>query len=282
MLVTPHKRFEDMSNISQSIAPGGTAGTSADSRNSKSSTRRYGGKTSEQRCNERRAALIAAAYNIAGEEGYYAATVRAICKRAGLSERYFYESFATREEILSEVYDEVILGARKAVLDATARVRAEDIAQVSVTTGSTHPLVEAAVRAFCEYLTEDPHRAAIAVIDSVSLSTNRDGMAITASTSFSELIAELGEAILGQPHPLLRVCAVGMVGYLSRTINYWSAHGGTIDRELIIGAATATCQGTINQLLHNGKLSDGGYYPAIADPAELAQSIGVDRKRGEA
>lgn len=267
-----------MSIARKSAASRNSAGRPADAPKPKAS-RRYGGKTSEQRCAERRMLLVEAAQQLVGTKGYYAATVRAICKQAGLSERYFYESFATREEILSEVYDAVILGARKAVLEAIAQVPAEQIAEVAVGPDSHHPLVDAAIRAFFEYLTAEPHRASIAVIDAVSLSTNRDGMSIAATTSFSDLIVELGEAILGTEHPLLRPCAVGMVGYLSRILSYWTVSGGKPSRERIIDAALATCQGTINYLLHTTQAAAGDHYPLIESPSELAHAIGFERRR---
>ncbi|WP_278258124.1 TetR family transcriptional regulator [Nocardioides convexus] len=54
--------------------------------------RRYGGKTAEQRRAERREALLAAAVDIWQESGWAAVTMRGVCARAGLTDRYFYES----------------------------------------------------------------------------------------------------------------------------------------------------------------------------------------------
>jgi AcrR family transcriptional regulator len=50
----------------------------------------------------RRARLIAAAVEVYGEVGFRNATVRKICRRARLTERYFYESFGSSEELLVE------------------------------------------------------------------------------------------------------------------------------------------------------------------------------------
>lgn len=71
------------------------------------STRRYGGKTADQRRDERRHALVAAALDIWQEQGWAAVTMRGVCAHAGLTDRYFYENFANREELLATVWDQI-------------------------------------------------------------------------------------------------------------------------------------------------------------------------------
>lgn len=70
----------------------------------KAGLRRYGGRGGEERRAERRERLLDAGLACYGEVGYHAATVRLICARAGLTERYFYESFANGEDLLCAVY----------------------------------------------------------------------------------------------------------------------------------------------------------------------------------
>ncbi len=62
--------------------------------------RRYRGAEAEERRAQRRVQLIAAAVQVYGERGYQNATVKAVCEAAGLTERYFYESFANSEALL--------------------------------------------------------------------------------------------------------------------------------------------------------------------------------------
>ena len=59
--------------------------------------RRYGGLTAEERRAERRARLVRAATEIWVAEGWAAVSMRAVCARAGLTDRYFYEEFGNRE-----------------------------------------------------------------------------------------------------------------------------------------------------------------------------------------
>ncbi|WP_062993556.1 TetR/AcrR family transcriptional regulator [Nocardia anaemiae] len=70
-------------------------------------TRSYGGVSATERRADRRARLLAAARTSWGESGIGAVTVRGVCKTAGLTDRYFYEHFANREELLLAVADEV-------------------------------------------------------------------------------------------------------------------------------------------------------------------------------
>ena len=66
--------------------------------------RRYSGQSFADRLTERRQKLIVAAVIVAGRVGLDGASVAAICAEAGLTARYFYESFPTREAIFVEAY----------------------------------------------------------------------------------------------------------------------------------------------------------------------------------
>lgn len=95
-------------------------------------TRSYRGLSQDERRAERRARLIAAAIAVYGERGYHQATVKAVCEAAGLTERYFYESFANSEALLIDSFNAVtwsVLGAitqaaKEAGRARTARSRA--------------------------------------------------------------------------------------------------------------------------------------------------------------
>ncbi|OFJ51706.1 TetR/AcrR family transcriptional regulator [Mycolicibacterium grossiae] len=63
----------------------------------------------------RRDKLIAAGVDLLGDAGGPALTVRAACRAAGLTERYFYESFGDRDEFVGAVYDHVCSTAMSAL-----------------------------------------------------------------------------------------------------------------------------------------------------------------------
>jgi len=94
--------------------------------------RTYRGVPPDERRAQRRAQLITAGIVVYGERGYRQATVKAVCEAAGLTERYFYESFGNSEELLiacfhavtHAVMEQIMEAARHAGDSRTARARA--------------------------------------------------------------------------------------------------------------------------------------------------------------
>src|ERR1700680_5026671 len=64
---------------------------------------------------DRRNRLVGAAFEIAGTEGAGALGVGRVCLAAGLTKRYFYESFASLAELQSAVVDHAIAVMSKCV-----------------------------------------------------------------------------------------------------------------------------------------------------------------------
>jgi AcrR family transcriptional regulator len=81
-------------------------------------SRRWSGVPLEDRQVLRRDELIAAGVQSLGGESGPVVTVRAVCREAGLTERYFYESFADRDEFVRAVYDDVCTRAMSALMSA--------------------------------------------------------------------------------------------------------------------------------------------------------------------
>lgn len=74
------------------------------------SARPYRGVEAADRVATRRSKLLVAGLDLLGADRQDAAelTVRGICRRAGLAARYFYESFADKDEFVAAVFDWVI------------------------------------------------------------------------------------------------------------------------------------------------------------------------------
>src|SRR5271165_7164259 len=68
----------------------------------------FKGISADDRRTERRNRLVRSAYEIAGTEGAGALGVGRVCLAAGLTKRYFYESFASLAELQSAVVDHAI------------------------------------------------------------------------------------------------------------------------------------------------------------------------------
>jgi AcrR family transcriptional regulator len=67
----------------------------------------------------RRDELVAAGVQLLGAAAGPALTVRAVCREAGFTERYFYESFTDRDEFVRAVYDDVCRRAMATLIPAT-------------------------------------------------------------------------------------------------------------------------------------------------------------------
>jgi AcrR family transcriptional regulator len=68
----------------------------------------FKGISADDRRTDRRNRVVEAAYEIAGTEGAGALGVGRVCRAAGLTKRYFYESFTSLSELQSAVVDHAI------------------------------------------------------------------------------------------------------------------------------------------------------------------------------
>jgi AcrR family transcriptional regulator len=71
------------------------------------SARPYGGVSGSERLAVRRQKLLDAGLELFGTRGIAATSIGDICAQAGLTKRYFYESFATIDELAVAVFDQV-------------------------------------------------------------------------------------------------------------------------------------------------------------------------------
>lgn len=120
-------------------------------------TRPYGGVKAEARRQERRQRLLVAGLTAFGERGYHHTTVRDICEAAGLTERYFYESFKTLRLLFDAVHTDL--------LDELMRLTAPPWTPTDTALRAPLASLEAALRIWFDYLKSDPRRARIMLID---------------------------------------------------------------------------------------------------------------------
>jgi AcrR family transcriptional regulator len=115
--------------------------------------RSYGGKTAAERSTERRARLVEASIEVLSEYGEAHATMTAICAGAGLTERYFYESFDGLEDALLAALDSVC----DEILTLATQV-------IEGTSGSAEARVHAVMEAFVGLVERSPAKARVAVM----------------------------------------------------------------------------------------------------------------------
>jgi AcrR family transcriptional regulator len=111
---------------------------------------RWAGVPPEERTASRRSLLIDAAFDLLGTEGDDGTTVRAVCQKARLNPRYFYESFADRDELLVAVYDQQVSKLGEAVIAAVGAAGDDPAA-------TTRAGIETIVR----FVADDPRQAKV-------------------------------------------------------------------------------------------------------------------------
>lgn len=100
-----------------------------------SSARPYGGVEAAQRLAIRRNRFLAAGLDLLGAEqqNISAVTVRGVCRQAGLAARYFYESFADKDEFVACVFDWVVAELAATTQAAVAAVPAHEKTHAGIT-----------------------------------------------------------------------------------------------------------------------------------------------------
>lgn len=121
--------------------------------------RPWRGVSPEQRVAERRERLLAAALEVFTARGYAAARVRDVCAEAGLTQRYFYESFPDKEAALAALAQDIVadfVAAAGPWLHGAAAGEDDAIAELA--------------RVVVRSLTDDPRRARILFVEVVGVS----------------------------------------------------------------------------------------------------------------
>ena len=114
--------------------------------------RSYGGRSAQERVEDRRERLVEAAITVLAAQGERA-TMTAICHEAGLTERYFYESFANRDAALVAALDRV-----------TEEISSDAVRVLAEASGTAEERVHAMTRTFAEWAADRPERALVAVV----------------------------------------------------------------------------------------------------------------------
>lgn len=178
------------------------------------SERRFRGQTTTERRAERRARLLEAALDVVGTDGWTAATMTEVCRRAGLTERYFYESFRDRDALYLAVFDELAAETRTAVLTALHGASATPAARMRA-------VAEALVGVFIH----DPRKGRAALVEglgSTALQEYRRGIV----AAFEQMLRDEARAFYGDNAPrgvraqLSSIALVGAIGeVLSRRLD---------------------------------------------------------------
>lgn len=175
-------------------------------------TRSYRGVSAEARAALRRQKLVDAAIRLFGTRGYTATGVKQLCAEAGITDRYFYESFPDRGALFAAAFDQVVGELLLAVGNAA-------VAEA----GAPERQARSAVGAFVETLVADPARARLLFLE-VGAVGGDVGRQVRASTRrFAELIVGAAGPHLppGLSEQRVRMAALSLIGAMGLVVLEW-------------------------------------------------------------
>lgn len=218
--------------------------------------RSYGGVGPEERKAERRRRLLDAALVVFGQHGYHDATVRQVCTEARLTERYFYESFKGMSELFQALYTKLNSELMPQTMAALAAAPYEPMA-----------LVEAALHAFYGYIQNNPARARVLLIDTVSINTRTTDAAIDVVRDYSGLLRQFISALYPDLPTLdveVGLTIAGLIGSTIHVATHWARGGFNKSLDQVVAAGLMPYQGMhllylqIKEEAARAALKDGG------------------------
>ena len=191
--------------------------------------RSYGGKSAVERAQERRTRLVDATVALLAEHGETGTTMTAICARAGLTERYFYESFPHREDALLAALDTSATSSPRTTLGAIAE-----------TPGSPEERVHAVMAAFVGPGQPRPALGLVATVHSSATPRMRARRHELIGT-FADLVAQEAAELYGDqawPADRARLQGIVYIAGFAELVGAWL----TGEVELTADQLTATAE----------------------------------------
>jgi AcrR family transcriptional regulator len=212
--------------------------------------RPYAGASREARERARRERIIAAGIELFGTVGYRAATVGAVCETAGLNKRYFYESFATLEDLLCEVYQRVVADLRAAVLAGggggteTLTGGGRAAPEANAGDGNTAPeVLRGFIAAFLEWAQANPVEAKVHLFEVLGVSARVDELYRSYARSIGEELVDRLAAVSSGPALTAgnrRILGDVLVGAGVQIVVDWVISGYEPPREELLDDIDAT------------------------------------------
>lgn len=126
-------------------------------RTRKTGTRPWRGREPADRIATRRERVMRACFELMAGAGAAETSMRGVCRQAGLTERYFYESFTNLDDLMTAVLEQTVQQCRDRLLTALGDAP-----------GDRDLLFGHVVRAFTDFLVEDPRRGRILFVESLA------------------------------------------------------------------------------------------------------------------
>jgi AcrR family transcriptional regulator len=170
--------------------------------------RLHAGRTYEERRAERRQALLDTALELFGTRGYRNVTIEEICRVSHVTTRYFYEEFASRDDLLLALYDDLMASMIPATRAAPVEI------------GGDHArLGRERVAAVLHLLLDDPRVARIVYLETIGVSDALEDRRREWHRGFADLIAAKARLFDPEASPeRLRLRGLGAIGIIDEVI----------------------------------------------------------------
>lgn len=189
--------------------------------------RPYRGTAARERRALRRQQLIDAATEVYGHNGYRHSSVKQVCDAAGLTQRYFYESFGHSDELLIACYEQ-----------ATRRLREHNMAAAEAAGDDPQARSRAMLHSYFQELKDKPNVARLLLIDIRGISPAVDRAindALRAGIqNMTQALAQPGQ----QFDPMLQA---GIQGGFIHIALYWMATGYAQPVDAVTETALKIC-----------------------------------------
>jgi AcrR family transcriptional regulator len=174
--------------------------------------RSYGGVSAEQRIAERRERFVEAGLEEFGTRGFKQTGVKDICRRAGLTDRYFYESFHDSPELFKAVFDHATQRLFEVTAGALAGAPSDPASQ-------SRAVIEAYVRA----LADDPRLARVVFVEAPSAGPEVERHMRTTLRRFAQLVEAGARPYVpaAVPDEAVRFGSISLVGAIERLMIEW-------------------------------------------------------------
>jgi AcrR family transcriptional regulator len=206
-----------------------------------SSLRPYRGVEAADRTAARRSRLLSAGLDLLGADRAHLAelTVRSVCRRAGLAIRYFYESFADKDEFVGAVFDWVIAGLAATTQAAVAAAPPGEQTRA----GMTNIVATIADDARIGRLLFSAHPT-----NAVLIRKRVESSALFAMLSGRHV----GNALQVAENDRIKAAAHFVVGGVAQTIGAWLAGEVRLGPDQLIDQLAALLDELANPALHRG------------------------------
>ena len=207
----------------------------------RSSGRKYGGLSMDQRRAQRREQFLHAGLEVFGTQGFRASTVRGICKEAKLTDRYFYESYGSLEKLLMAVYEDCMLNLIKELLSSMGKTYQVFGAEKAIEVGLT---------AYFQAL-EEPRVARICMVELEGISPEVNKLYNNYIQSISNILIGLANAAypdweLSQAEK--EVIGISLVGALRQSTTNWLMTDYATERSIVVAGTLKLFIGIIDVL----------------------------------